>query len=107
MVNRLGRGSLVKLIFNFSYPRSEGVCCRAKLNDFVISQDYTLDSSSNKAWEDRAKTPYDCYSDPPTVITGTGADRTVLSATLPSRIRSVPLRPVVPITTTSISFAST
>jgi hypothetical protein len=34
-----------------------------------------------------------------TVITGTGAERTVVSATLPSNIRSMPCRPVVPMTT--------
>jgi hypothetical protein len=41
-----------------------------------------------------------------TVITGTGAERTVFSATLPSRIRSVPRFPVVPIPTRWTSLAS-
>jgi len=47
------------------------------------------------------------HSTAATVITGTGAERTVFSATLPSRIRSVPRRPVVPIPTACTSFEST
>ena len=46
------------------------------------------------------------YSGSATVMTGTGAERTVFSATLPSRIRSVPRLPVVPIPTASTSFDS-
>jgi len=46
------------------------------------------------------------YSSCLTVMTGTGAERAVFSATFPSSIRSLPRLPVVPITTAWISFDS-